>query len=104
MLICLVDSYCRAEPFLVYSPTVKVMGYQLEIDGEVMDIPPVQQIPDGKSDQLIYDLVLLEVGAHVVRARAQFENWGWVEWSEPFTIIRPAPLDNPQIVTNPPLP
>lgn len=102
LLIALVDSYCRAEPYLVYSPTIRVVGYQLDLDGEVIDVEPT--LTPAGTYQLIYDLSAIEEGAHTVRARAQFELWGWVPWSESFSIMRPARMQGPQITTNPQLP
>ena len=102
LTLALLDSYVNAEPYLVYSPNIKVIGYQVEVNGEVSNIDP--NVLTENSMQLVYDLVDLPVGANLIRARAQFEHWGWCEWSEPYTVIRPSRLENPQITTNPQLP
>lgn len=101
LLIALIDSYCRAEPYIVYAPTIKILKYEVEVNGDVSEVAPNVV---GENMQLVYDLKDLPVGANVIRARAQFEVWGWVPWSEPFTVIRPSALENPQVVTNPQLP
>lgn len=100
--LCLFDSICRSEPYLVYSPTLVVKMYQIEIDGIVSDVRPTQ-LADGQY-QLIYDLNNLSVGSHAIRARAEYEQWGYVDWSEVYNVIRPSKLENPQIVLSPPLP
>jgi hypothetical protein len=103
LLIALVDSWCRAEPFLVYDPNPPIEVYEVRIDdGEAIQVPPA--MISEQDYQLVYDLVDLPVGAHQIRARAKYVDWGWVEWSEPFNISRPGPLENPQITTNPQLP
>ena len=103
LALALIDS-ARGEPYAVYKPQPpqpKVIAYQLEINGELQDITP-NVINDGT--QLVYDLKDVPVGANVIRARAQYEHWGWVEWSDPWTVIRPSRMDAPTIMSNPPLP
>jgi hypothetical protein len=103
LLIALVDSYCKAEPFLVYDPNPPIEIYEVEIDGGTpIQVPPA--MISEQDYQLVYDLVDLPVGAHQIRARAKYVDWGWNAWSEPFNINRPGPLENPQITTNPQLP
>lgn len=98
LMLALFDSLARSEPYLMYNPTVKILKYEVEVNGEVLEVQP--NIVNDQM-QLVYDLENLPVGASAIRARAQFELWGWCEWSEPYTVIRPGPLQNPQIVTNP---
>lgn len=104
MLVALIDSYARSEPYAVYKPdppVPKVIAYQLEINGEFQDITP-NVVNDGT--QLVYDLKDVPVGANIIRARAQYEHWGWVEWSDPFTVLRPSRMEAPTIMSNPPPP
>lgn len=102
LAICLIDSISRADPYLVYSPTPKILSYQIQINGEVQDVEP-NVVLDNKN-QLVYDLKNVPVGASIVRARARYEVWGWCEWSDPFTVIRPSKMEAPVIMSNPPPP
>lgn len=98
MILLLIDAYCSADPFLVYDPTINILGYEVEINGEVSAVAPNVV---GDNMQLVYDLKDLPEGENKIRARAQFELWGWNEWSSEYIVVRPSQLQNPQITTNP---
>ena len=99
LFVALLDSWARSEPYLVYNPTLVVELYQVEVDGSIIDVEPTL-LSDGNY-QLVFDLDVLTVGSHAVRARARYKNWGWVPWSDIYNIIRPSRLENPQIQSDP---
>lgn len=99
MLLLLLEAWCRAEPYLIYNPTIVIEKYEVELNGEVEEVAP--NVINDNSMQLVYDLKDIPVGANNIRARALFKNWGWCPWSVPFQIIRPGTLENPQVTTNP---
>lgn len=98
ILSIVVCSNLNAEPFAVWEPQLNILAYQVEVNGDVIDIQPNVV---GDSMKCVYDLADIPIGANSLRARANAEFWGWSEWSEPWTIIRPGPPSNPQITTNP---
>lgn len=97
---CLFDSITHAEPYLAYDPNdfLSIESYQVELNGTIIDVKP--SAVNDKA-RLIYDLIDIPVGANSIRARAKFKFWPWTEWSEPYIVIRPSPLANPQIISNP---
>lgn len=104
LLLALIDSFARAEPYFICSPNdfLEVTAYQVELNGQIVNVDP--SVINENRQQLVYDLIDIPVGASAIRARMKTKFWPWTEWSEPFTVIRPSPLTNPQIVSAPPSP
>lgn len=100
LLYAILDRSATSAPFLVYNPTPAVAAYELQIDGQsAITIEPTS-LPDG-TVRLVYDLVDLAPGRHIFKARAQYEVWGWIPWSDDFLIIKPEEMQGPEIVQTP---
>ena len=72
-------------PFLVCDPNPGATGIILEVNG--VEMPEFTAEADGSLKQ---DLAGYEVGDFTVRAKANFDSWGWSEYSVPFNFTKPA--------------
>ena len=97
---CLYDSIAHAEPYVAWDPNdlIEVESYQIELNGEVINVSPTVV---NDSSRCVYDLIDIPVGASTIRARMKTKMWPWTDWSEPYIVIRPGPLSNPQVISTP---
>ena len=77
VLVVLVVTNARADPFLVCGATSNTTVFQLDLDGVIITLP-VDHFEDDQA-WIEYDLEAISNGEHMAKVRAG-NKWGWSIW------------------------